>query len=52
MIVHVHVKEDFNTFGLDMDVPKFLNTLKPSGLPTNELKLKVGVPIMLTRNID
>lgn len=31
---------------------EFLNTVKSSGLPNHELNLKVGVPIMLLRNID
>ncbi|CAH9137148.1 unnamed protein product [Cuscuta epithymum] len=32
--------------------PKFLNTIKCSGVPSHELKLKVGAPVMLMRNID
>ncbi|XP_058732927.1 uncharacterized protein LOC131604509 [Vicia villosa] len=32
--------------------PKFLSSLRTSGLPTHHLKLKVGTPIMLMRNID
>ncbi|CAI8604220.1 unnamed protein product [Vicia faba] len=32
--------------------PELLNTIKASGLPNHELKLKVGVPVMLLRNID
>jgi hypothetical protein len=32
--------------------PEFLNTVKSSGSPNHELNLKVGVPIMLLRNID
>ncbi|AET01708.2 PIF1-like helicase [Medicago truncatula] len=31
---------------------EFLNTVKSSGLPNHELNLKVGVPIILLRNID
>lgn len=31
---------------------KFLNSLKPSGLPPHVLKLKLGCPIILLRNID
>jgi hypothetical protein len=31
---------------------EFLNTLTPNGLPPHVLKLKVGCPIMLPRNID
>ena len=30
----------------------FLNTLDPSGAPTHNLKLKVGVPVMILRNLD
>ena len=30
----------------------YLNSIKCSGLPNHELNLKVGVPIMLLRNID
>nr|GFB14330.1 ATP-dependent DNA helicase PIF1-like [Tanacetum cinerariifolium] len=32
--------------------PKFINGLKFSGVPNHRLELKVGVPIMLLRNID
>ncbi|CAH9098982.1 unnamed protein product [Cuscuta epithymum] len=32
--------------------PEFLNTIKCSGVPSHELKLKVGAPVMLMRNID
>ncbi|XP_071700273.1 uncharacterized protein [Rutidosis leptorrhynchoides] len=35
-----------------MQSPEFLNTLKFSGIPKHKLVLKVGVPIMLLRNID
>jgi len=31
---------------------KFLNDIKCSGIPNHKIKLKVGVPIMLLRNID
>jgi ATP-dependent DNA helicase PIF1 len=31
---------------------EFLNTLKFSGIPNHELKLKVGLPVMLLRNIN
>ncbi|UYV81575.1 hypothetical protein LAZ67_20001571 [Cordylochernes scorpioides] len=31
---------------------KFLNSLEPSGMPPHHLELRVGVPIILLRNID
>ena len=31
---------------------KFLNSLNTSGLPTHSIKLKIGSPIMLLRNLD
>ncbi|XP_012858302.1 PREDICTED: uncharacterized protein LOC105977534 [Erythranthe guttata] len=36
----------------DIHTPEFLNTITSSGLPNHELKLKIGVPVMLLRNID
>ncbi|KAL1360210.1 hypothetical protein AAHE18_04G161400 [Arachis hypogaea] len=36
----------------DMHTPEFLATIKCSGVPNHELKLKVGCPVMLIRNID
>jgi ATP-dependent DNA helicase PIF1 len=32
--------------------PEFLNSLHTSGLPNHSIKLKVGIPIMLLRNLD
>ncbi|XP_019434159.1 PREDICTED: ATP-dependent DNA helicase PIF1-like, partial [Lupinus angustifolius] len=32
--------------------PEFLNSLSTSGLPNHMIKLKVGTPIMLLRNLD
>lgn len=32
--------------------PDFLNSIKASGLPNHNLRLKVGCPVMLLRNID
>ncbi|CAN6907960.1 unnamed protein product [Brassica oleracea] len=32
--------------------PDFLNTIKVSGLPNHSLRLKIGCPAMLLRNID
>jgi len=36
----------------DVHTPEFLNTITTSGLPNHVLRLKVGVPVMLLRNID
>lgn len=36
----------------DVLTPEFLNTLRTSGLPNHKIKLKIGTPIMLLRNID
>ncbi|XP_010451894.1 PREDICTED: uncharacterized protein LOC104734087 [Camelina sativa] len=32
--------------------PDFLNSIKISGLPKHDLRLKIGAPVMLLRNID
>jgi ATP-dependent DNA helicase PIF1 len=32
--------------------PEFLNTIVASGVPNHRLRLKVGVPVMLIRNMD
>jgi len=36
----------------DVHTPEFLNTINTLGLPNHKLRLKVGVPMMLLRNID
>ncbi|XP_050909568.1 uncharacterized protein LOC127123389 [Lathyrus oleraceus] len=36
----------------DVLTPEFLNTLTTSSLPNHKIKLKIGTPIMLLRNID
>jgi hypothetical protein len=44
---------DTSTGGVDGLYPtKFLNTLKIPSIPNHELKLKVGLPVMLLRNIN
>ncbi|XP_016196205.1 uncharacterized protein LOC107637287 [Arachis ipaensis] len=37
---------------LDIYSPELLNSINCSGLPPHKLILKVGVPVMLLRNID
>jgi ATP-dependent DNA helicase PIF1 len=37
---------------LQIFTPEFLSSLRTSGLPNHSVKLKVGTPIMLMRNID
>jgi ATP-dependent DNA helicase PIF1 len=36
----------------DVHTPEFLNTIISSGLPNNKLKLKIGAPVMLMRNMN
>jgi ATP-dependent exoDNAse (exonuclease V) alpha subunit len=39
--------------GIPDDIPhEFLRTLEPSSLPLSELKMKVGCPLILLRNLD
>jgi len=48
----------YHSFDSAIDYPhnyypsEFLNTLTPNGLPPHMLKLKIGCPIILLRNID
>ncbi|KAL1314168.1 hypothetical protein AAHE18_16G169900 [Arachis hypogaea] len=44
--------ESYNDLLASIHTPKFLNTIRCSGVPNHELTLKVGTPIMLLRNID
>ncbi|EOA18485.1 hypothetical protein CARUB_v10007032mg [Capsella rubella] len=43
---------DINSRDDSIFSPEFLNSIKASGLPKHSLKLKVGAPVMLLRNID
>ena len=59
MIGHLHGDEMvYHSFDCAVDDPhnyypeEFLNTLTPNGLPPHVLKLKIGCPIILLRNID
>ncbi|XP_021987042.1 uncharacterized protein LOC110883631 [Helianthus annuus] len=45
-------KKGIDSFQQELYSPDVLNGLKISGLPNHRLVLKVGVPIMLLRNID
>ncbi|KAH9615625.1 hypothetical protein KSS87_013884 [Heliosperma pusillum] len=45
-------KDEGNTEIHEIYSTEFLNSIKCSGLPNHELKLKVGATIMLLRNID
>jgi hypothetical protein len=36
----------------DILTPEFLNSINSSGLPNHKITLKVGVPVMLLRNLD
>ena len=42
-----HTPEDESVYTSD-----YLNNIRCSGIPNHQLKLKIGVPIMLLRNID
>ncbi|XP_052621074.1 uncharacterized protein LOC111890589 [Lactuca sativa] len=55
--IYPSILEKFNEFVHDqfdpnLYSPDILNGLKVSGLPNHKLILKVGVPVMLLRNID
>ncbi|XP_058764693.1 uncharacterized protein LOC131638161 [Vicia villosa] len=48
----VDKSEIYDPTVVDILTPEFLSSLRTSGLPNHHLKLKVGTPIMLMRNID
>ena len=59
MIGHFHGDEMvYHSFGCAVDDPhnyypeEFVNTLTLNGLPPHVLKLKIGCPVILLRNID
>ena len=51
-------KMEYHSFDSAVDDPhnyypsEFLNTLTPNGFPLHVLKLKIGCPVILLRNID
>ena len=50
---HIILSADHASDADDFLYPReFLNTLNPSGFPPHELRLKVGCPIILLRNLD
>ena len=32
--------------------PELLNKMEPTGVPPHELELKIGAPVMVSRNLD
>jgi ATP-dependent DNA helicase PIF1 len=48
----VDLTDDGNMEQPQLYLPEFLRTLRIPGFPPGELKLKVGVPIMLLRNLN
>ena len=47
--IHCNLNDDHID---NVHTPEFLNTITASGLPSHKLRLKVGVLVMLLRNID
>lgn len=43
---------DLNLRNDSVFTPDFLNSIKTSGLPNHYLRLRIGTPVMLIRNID
>ena len=48
----VEKSETIDSYHFSSLTTKFLNSLITSGLPNHSIKLKVGSPIMLLRNLD
>ncbi len=49
--LYVSADSRIDAEGAAMYPTEFLNTMQPAGLPAHELRLKVGVPVMLLRNM-
>ncbi|XP_018443555.1 uncharacterized protein LOC108815454 [Raphanus sativus] len=43
---------DSNSKDDSVFTPEFLNSIKTSGLPNHSIRLRIGTPVMLLRNID
>lgn len=43
---------DLNSKDDSVFSPEFLNSIKTSGLPNHALRLRIGTPVMLIRNLD
>ncbi|KAF1898484.1 hypothetical protein Lal_00032064 [Lupinus albus] len=50
ILVDMSNTNDSETFNIL--TPEFLNSLATSGVPNHNIKLKVGTPIMVLRNLD
>lgn len=48
----VDLADNGNTDQLQLYAPEFLRSLQIPGLPPGDLRLKVGVPIILLRNLN
>ncbi|RYQ99438.1 uncharacterized protein LOC107606825 [Arachis ipaensis] len=48
----LYIEEGNMESELDTITTNVLNSINYSGLPTHQFKLKIGVPVMLLRNID
>ncbi|XP_058742646.1 ATP-dependent DNA helicase PIF1-like [Vicia villosa] len=46
------ISDENSSVQADWFTPEFLNDMKCSGMPNHRLRLKIGVPVMLLRNID
>ncbi|KAF1879663.1 hypothetical protein Lal_00033321 [Lupinus albus] len=51
-IIPVDISDVNDIETISIVTPEFLNTLSTSGLSNHKIKLKVGTPIMLLRNLD
>jgi len=52
MLTWTHLSDENQKIKGEWFTSEFLNEIKCSGIPNHRLRLKVGMPIMLLRNID